>query len=229
MTYSLPWRKAITVSVCLHIFLLATVGYLAAGLTAPVPADEKIILEMDLINEPLEQPGISPDLAQAPLPESNPSVTKPIQNQPLPSAIPAMAPAPTVTTSDLSMTEAEIPAPSISSASAATSPSSDKPSGGNSRSRIVAPSILVKVDPVYPTIARQTGLQGTVLLKIEILANGRPGRITLASSTAYPALDEAAVAAVRQWKFVPAKDLSSGRAIVCTTTLPISFLLNNNK
>jgi len=235
MEYIFPWRKAITVSIFLHIFLLVTAGYLTVGLTASVPADEKIILEMDLINES----GINSNLPQSPA-QQDPSSTvpEPKQIQSVSSDTTAAETAPSVTTNDLSIIEADTPAPSAASSqreanrsaavstSAATALSSDKMSGGNAGSGITPPGILAKVDPVYPAIARQAGQQGTVLLKIEILVNGRPGRITIARSTNYPALDEAAMAAVRQWQFVPTKDLSSGQAIVCTTTLPVSFRLN---
>ncbi len=232
MSYIFPWRKAIAVSIFLHIFLLVAAGYLTAGLTASVPADETIILELDLMNES----GINPDSPQSPVQqEPLPAAPEPRPAQPVPSDIPSAETAPTVTTDDLSVSEANIPAPAPSAASsprednrstavsaaAAAAPLSKNMSG------IAPPGILAKTDPVYPAIARQAGQQGTVLLKIEILVNGRAGRITIARSTNYPVLDEAAVAAVRQWQFIPARDLSSGQAIVCTTTLPVSFRLNN--
>jgi protein TonB len=58
------------------------------------------------------------------------------------------------------------------------------------------------VDPVYP----QSGQEGVALLRIRIQADGRPGDIAVARSTGYPVLGEAAVSAVRNWRFVPAKD-----------------------
>lgn len=229
MAYIFPWRKAVTVSIFFHIFLLITAGYLAAGLTIPVPVDEKIIPEMELIDET----GTTPDLSQSPLDEP---AAKP--SQPVTAVTPVAEAVPAVTTDDFSVIEADTAVPLTTASqnkdnriagddTSAAAPSGGKMSGGgNARSGIASPGILAKVDPVYPAIARQTGQQGTVLLKIEILANGHPGRISIVRSTNYPLLDEAAVAAVRRWQFIPAKDLSSGQAIVCTITLPVSFLLN---
>lgn len=227
MAYIFPWRKAVAVSIFLHIFLLAAAGYLMAGLTVSVPADDTVVLEMDLINEP----GINADLPQSPVQQQpHPAAPEPRAARP---DTPAAERAPSVTADALSVIEADTPAPpapagprtdnrrAAAGVSPAAAPASQTISG------VAPPGILTRVEPVYPAIARQAGQQGTVLLKIEILVNGRPGRITITRSTSYPALDEAAVAAVRQWQFIPAKDLSSGRAIVCTTTLPVSFRLNN--
>jgi protein TonB len=100
-------------------------------------------------------------------------------------------------------------------------------SGGNNSGsrRIAPPRILSKVEPVYPEGARSAGLEGTVLVKIQILANGAPGDITVNRSSGHDSLDEAAIAAVRQWRFIPAKNQDSGISIVCYTTMPVVFRL----
>jgi protein TonB len=238
MSYVYHWRKAMTISVCLHVFLLIAAGYLTAGWAAPVPVEE-VIMEMDLVNDPAERAGSSPKLPEPAIPQAAP---RPALSEPTP-ANPVQTETevkPVVTASNLSMTAAETPAvpasgqPSAAGGTAATAPGkAAAPSGGtgnsSSQNGIAAPGILSKVDPVYPSAARQAGLEGTVVLRIQILANGRPGEITVASSTGHPALDEAAVTAVEKWRFVPAKDRTSGRTVACTTTLPVSFRLQDHK
>jgi protein TonB len=44
-----------------------------------------------------------------------------------------------------------------------------------------------------------------VLLRVHVLANGRPSEIQVQTSSGREALDKAALQAVRQWSFVPAK------------------------
>lgn len=225
MTYAYHWRKAMTVSICLHLLLLAAAGFLAAGWSAPVPVQE-VLLEMDLVTDPAERAGISPQLP-APVPDvPQPAPPEPTLAEPVLTETQA---APVITTSELSMTEAQ---PAVVQTSAqprgagnagAAAPAAAE--GGSRSGGIAAPGILSKVDPAYPSSARQAGQEGTVVLRIEILANGRTGEISVARSAGYPALDEAAIAAVRSWQFVPAKDLSSGRTVACTTTLPVSFRL----
>ena len=222
MTYAVHWRKAITVSVCLHIFLLAAAGYLTAGLANFIPQAEEIILTMDLVNAPAEQAGSEPKLPDPPiLPDTPvPVVTEPPLMEPLEAK-------PVVTTaSALSMTAAEEPMPPLSRQLPNTSAA---PSGSSGGKGITAPGILSKVDPQYPQSARQAGQEGTVVLKIQILSTGRSGEIVIARSSGYQVLDEAAVTAVRQWQFIPAKDLNSSRSVTCTTTLPVSFRLHGSR
>lgn len=237
MTYAYHWRKAMVISVCLHMFFIIGAGYLAAGLTAPLPMAEEVMLEMDLVSDPVERPENSNAVSEK---SALPDALKPISAE-IPSVIPVQTETkkistsePVVTTSELNMTAAEISDASITanqSAGSASSNTNTNPTvapvaSGGSQSSIAAPLILAKSDPVYPSAARQAGLEGTVVLKIQILANGRPGEIAVARSTGHAELDEAAIKAVEKWRFVPAKDRTSGRAVACTTTLPVSFHLH---
>ncbi|WP_312156596.1 energy transducer TonB, partial [Pseudomonas sp.] len=59
--------------------------------------------------------------------------------------------------------------------------------------------------PEYPQMAQRRGWEGTVLLRVEVLASGKPGQIQIQKSSGRDALDAAALAAVKRWSFVPAK------------------------
>jgi protein TonB len=59
--------------------------------------------------------------------------------------------------------------------------------------------------PEYPSLALRRGWEGTLVLRIKVLANGRAGSVEVSKSSGKPQLDEAAVEAVRNWKFIPAK------------------------
>ena len=50
----------------------------------------------------------------------------------------------------------------------------------------------------YPSFARQSGHQGTVMLRVRIAADGGIGSIAVAQSSGYGTLDRAAVAAVKR-------------------------------
>lgn len=77
--------------------------------------------------------------------------------------------------------------------------------------------------PVYPKAAQRQGLQGRVLLRVFVLASGQVGSAELKQSSGKPVLDEAALAAVRGWTFVPSKRGST--PIDGWTTVPIDFKL----
>lgn len=232
MTYTVKWQKALVVSFFLHLLILPALGYLTAGLTASPEEPEETFIEMTLdsnsaVSKFSEQTAnqaanVSQPMVAAPAPAPEP-------NQP------ADAITPVVTTRTLTMTAADISeAPSkqpssISSTVGGTGSSSAPVSsqGGSSAevplSGLAKPSILSKVNPSYPPEAKQANLEGTVVLRIQILTNGRPGEVSVAQSSGHTILDEAAVAAVEQWQFVPAKKLSNGQPVACTIIYPISF------
>jgi periplasmic protein TonB len=59
--------------------------------------------------------------------------------------------------------------------------------------------------PEYPSLAMRRGWEGTVLLRVHVLASGKPGEIQIQKSSGRDQLDDAALAAVKRWSFVPAK------------------------
>ena len=69
--------------------------------------------------------------------------------------------------------------------------------GGN----IPLPVRTVYVEPVYPEDARQAGIDGMVILEALIGEDGKVMDARIMRSI--PALDAAALAAVRQWAFTP--------------------------
>lgn len=78
--------------------------------------------------------------------------------------------------------------------------------------------------PNYPAVAQRRGLQGKVVLKIHVLASGQPDNVTVAKSSGYDILDEAAVKAVTGWVFDPAK--RGQKPIDGWVNVPINFKLS---
>jgi TonB family protein len=86
----------------------------------------------------------------------------------------------------------------------------------------VAPVAVQKVVPDYPAIAQQAGIEGTVKLLVLV---GRDGHVADATvQTSIPMLDDAALSAVRRWRFSPA--LSSGHPVAVWIALPVTFTLH---
>jgi len=77
--------------------------------------------------------------------------------------------------------------------------------------------------PAYPAVALQRGWQGTVLLKVHVLANGRADHVALLSTSGHPSLDDAAAEAVAGWSFVPAS--RGAQTIDGWVQVPIDFKL----
>lgn len=68
---------------------------------------------------------------------------------------------------------------------------------------IERPKKIRDVVPEYPAIARQAGIQGTVVIDAIIGPDGRVRQATIRESR--PLLDQAALAAVRQWVYTPTR------------------------
>lgn len=78
--------------------------------------------------------------------------------------------------------------------------------------------------PNYPAAARRRGDQGTVYVRVLVTANGHAGSVGLEKSSGHPSLDEAALTAVKSWRFVPAKQ--GDKAIDSPYVVPLVFRLD---
>lgn len=78
--------------------------------------------------------------------------------------------------------------------------------------------------PEYPSLALRRNWQGTVLLRVHVLANGRPSQIQIQTSSGREVLDQAAIKAVQKWAFVPS--MQGDKAIDGWVSVPIDFTLN---
>jgi TonB family protein len=90
--------------------------------------------------------------------------------------------------------------------------------GGN-----VTPAKLVhQAHPEYPEGAKSRGVQGDVVLRAVIFLDGSVGSLSPAGSPD-PELAQAAMNAVRQWRYEPA--LLNGQPIETATTITVNFQL----
>lgn len=79
--------------------------------------------------------------------------------------------------------------------------------------------------PPYPAVARRMGEEGKTVLRVFVSADGLPERIELSQSAGSPRLDEAALAAVKRWRFVPARQ--GEHAVAAWVLVPLVFKLEN--
>jgi protein TonB len=84
-----------------------------------------------------------------------------------------------------------------------------------------APVKTVHVAPLYPMMARQAHIEGVVILEAVLDDQGRVESVRVLRS--FPMLDQAAVDAVRQWRFTPA--LLNGQAVPVVMTVTVNFTL----
>lgn len=77
--------------------------------------------------------------------------------------------------------------------------------------------------PVYPVFAKRAREQGVVMLRVRVDAAGNVEGIELHKSSGSQRLDDAALAAVRRWRFVPAR--AGDRTVAGVALVPIHFQL----
>lgn len=87
----------------------------------------------------------------------------------------------------------------------------------------VLPSKRYSPDPVYPLDALAQRLTGVVKVRAEVGADGRVAGVSLYHSSGVRSLDRAALEAVRQWRFDPAK--KDGRAVAYEVVVPLRFTI----
>lgn len=101
-------------------------------------------------------------------------------------------------------------------------PVAQKPSGPVRVADLpIAPRKTIDVRPDYPHIARQARVEGTVVMEAVLDATGRVTQLRVIQSV--PMLDQAAMDAVRQWRYTPST--YGGRPVSVLMTITIRFKL----
>lgn len=87
------------------------------------------------------------------------------------------------------------------------------------------PAYLNNKPPEYPSMARKRGFEGKVILRVRVLSSGNPQELEIKDSSGYEILDEAALKAVKKWKFKPAT--RGGNPVDSWVEIPIRFELRD--
>jgi TonB family protein len=90
------------------------------------------------------------------------------------------------------------------------------------RPGVVPPHIVSKKEPKYDGESRKERVQGTVLIWVIIDTRGMPSEVLVARSLNRK-LDEAAIKAVRQWRFAPGT--LNGKPVEVFATIEVNFRL----
>jgi TonB family protein len=77
--------------------------------------------------------------------------------------------------------------------------------------------------PKYPLIARHNNWEGVTVLTIQVQPDGAVGEIDISQTSGFQVLDQAAVKAVKQWRYQPA--VKNGLAIAWQIRVKIIFKL----
>ena len=236
-----PWAWIFSIAV--HAALLASLAHLervAREIDPPVRAI--LVTVVGAPAAPGAPPAAAPEPAVAPPPPvaaPPPAVAAPppprIAARPAPRVravqppAPAPAPARPETAQAPVAPEGPLAGSGTGRAANATAPAGAAGSGGFGAGTVPAgsvaspPVVLSRVTPEYPLAARHRGLEGTVLMEAIL---GRDGRLEpeIRVVESLGVLDDPAVAAVRRWRFRPARD-EVGRPVRVILRIPVRFVL----
>ena len=202
--------------ILLHVFVLWA---LQTGLMRRAV---EIIVPGEILSEFISPPAPPAPQPQAPAPqpvkqEVKP-VVKPTPSPPLPA--PSPEPAPMVT-------PAAPPVPAQTAIAASTVAAAPAAPQAPAPARIELPSsdasYLNNPKPSYPALSRRLGEQGKVVVRVLIGVDGTAQHVEIHSSSGYERLDQAALATVRSWRYVPGK--RNGIAEAMSFNVPINFVL----
>lgn len=169
--------------------------------------------EIPLAIEPEATPAVTPPAAPpAPQPLTEPTPVSPPSTSPQTTAPVSPSPSPATketVESGSSGSSSHASLPPIANDSLPTTPAQ------------VDPNYLHRPNPVYPAVSKRLRESGTVLLRVSLDAAGEVRDINVQTTSTYQRLDQAAMEAVRQWRFVPAS--RGQQPISSTVVVPIEF------
>lgn len=207
------------------LFHVAALWALQAGLLQRVV---EVVVPATLLSEiitPTPAPAPKPPAPQPqpaqPVKKAAPQPAKPVSPAPQPSALaqaaPSPAPSPNAPTAQPATTAPTAPA-------AAAGPAVAAPPAPQ---RMELPSssadYLNNPKPAYPPLSKRLGEQGKVVVRVFIAPDGTAQKAEIQQSSGFDRLDQAALATVLKWRYVPGKRAGVPEAM--WFNVPINFVL----
>ncbi len=199
------WLAAVAIALHAGVVWYAT-HHVSAGVIRPHEAE--VTLELVRPPKPVEPPKIEPPKP----PPTKPHAQKPQVLPPIQTSVANVAP-----TDNIS---AEAP---VAIAPIVTAPPAEPPP-----EKVTAPfghaGYLNNPPPEYPATAARQGWEGTVLLRVRVLSNGKVEAVEVQKSSGKKLLDDEAARTVKNWSFTPSK--RGDTPIDGWATVPIEFKLD---
>jgi protein TonB len=230
------FRVAIGGSVFVHLIAFILLVPFASRIQQPAP---DTVLEVQLV--PAQPLPVAPAVVEPPHAEQHlppPRVTRP-RPKPLESPKELVERPPVLSMNTPSEPRSQsIPAPPVLPAPVAQPAETKAASNAQPAAVAAAPreaaaitppsstaAYLSNPRPEYPRLARRNGEEGTVILRVLVTRQGLPARVETDKSSGSTLLDDAALRAVKGWRFAPAR--KGLEPIEEWVRVPIVFRLEN--
>lgn len=211
-------RRAVALAVAVAHGLLVVALWRGGAPAAPAPVP---VVQVSFLAAPVPAVAPAPPAPPVPPPPARPREQAPLLSTPRQVAAEA-APAPPV---EPRVAAEPAEAPALPAAPAATAPAEPAPPAAATVPPSFHAAYLRNPRPAYPLMSRRLGEQGITYLRVQVGADGRTQQVTVGRSSGHERLDRAALEAVRDWRFVPARE--GDKAVAGWVTVPISWKLEN--
>ncbi|WP_296442859.1 energy transducer TonB [Rhodoferax sp. UBA5149] len=210
-------NRNVTIAISVVVFHIAMLWALQTGL---LRRTVEVFVPAEILSEFIEPP--APKIVPPPPPPPKP-VKQPVAKAPLP--VPALAPQP------LAIAD---PTPSPNAPTGVTTPQPITPPvaapvavAPPAAARDELPSsdadYLQNPKPPYPALSKRLGEQGKVMVRVLISQDGTAQKADIKQSSGFERLDQAALATVLRWRYVPGK--RAGVPETMWFNVPINFVL----
>ena len=175
-----------------------------------------------------EQPAVEPRVVISTVP---PKPVAPVASPPVAKVENVVPPravvAPVAVPQSVAVVAAVATVPTVVTAAPPSGVTASAPTGRSEEGpgTLALPQYRSNPAPVYPESARRQRQEGVVWLEVEVSERGDALAVVVGQSSGHPVLDEAAMAAVRNWKFVPARQ--GARPVAARVEVPVRFRLGN--
>lgn len=184
-------RAVVGVAITLHLALFLIHFPEQAGILPPQKppiTGTKVIPWVPPVRPPIPQtPTAPPPATHVIVPEADPTDETPVREE---------SPSDSLLPSDMPWT------PLVSAPASPLMPSGVVNTG--SVAGLTAPALVRRVEPAYPEDARRVGLEGRVVLRFTVDADGRVTDVQMLDGAPLPSMADAAQRAVLAWRYHPA-------------------------
>jgi protein TonB len=218
------WLVALFVTVAAHAGIYQV---FSPGTATPTQADFPPLISVSLVAAPaaIQQPApqtVAPveppePVVQAPTPKPR---TKPVR--------PAQ-PVKPEQTPPRQVEDQSPPTPVPQAVASVSPPVADKPAAAELSLELphANAAYLRNPPPVYPKRLLKRRVEGSVLVTAQVQHNGHCNQVLLKKSSGFQLFDEAALSAVREWRFIPAR--KGTQTVTAWVDVPIEFRITRTQ
>ena len=215
----------LVVVVAAHVLTIAVLLYQSSSQPVEMPQAEPAAMMVSLVSNPApEEVEIIPEPER--IPEPKPVIRKPepvqkvVEPEPVPQPVEQVPTAVAAPAAAAEPTAAPVSRPVVAQ---------QEPLVVEEVKEVIEPpkfgaAYLHNPAPKYPSLSRRIGEEGRVLLRVLVAASGAAESVEIETGSGSSRLDQAAVDAVKKWRFIPAK--RDKEPISAFVIVPIQFTLN---